>query len=238
MRSWGTVGDEPPGARDPLPRDYWNRVLSVLARHYEIGSWRTPVLRERGVDPYLVLVSTILSQRTRDEVTERVFRRFAERYPDSKSLGRATARTVEGVIHEVGLRQSKARALVGAARQIETRFGGQVPNTEEELRQLPGVGPKTARAVLVFGFQIPAIPVDAHIHRVTNRLGVVRTHTLEQTSDELAKIVPQSLWNLLNPVLVQHGQNICLSRAPRCTGCPIAKYCERVGIGYPALSGS
>ncbi len=187
-------------------------------------------MRERGGDPFRVLVSTILSHQTRDEVTERVAKRLLSVYPTAKSMSRANVAEVSALIREVGLAESKARGLHETALRIAEDFRGVVPSDEKSLLSLPLVGSKTANAVRVFGFGIPAIPADIHIHRVANRLGAVSTATLEETSRALERAVPKKYWSRLNPTLVQHGQNLCGAGRPLCQACPIESSCGRVGV--------
>ena len=209
--------------RAPIP---WGRLLAVLREHYKRGEWRVPVLRDRGAEPFDVLVSTILSHRARDETTLRAFRQLKQTYPDAPSLANADPARLRSLIRPVGLPESKAKGLITMARAIVERHGGTVPSSMEDLLGLPMVGPKTASAVKVFGFEHPEIPVDTHIHRVVNRLGAVHTSSPEQTRVRLAEVVPRRFWGQLNPVLVQHGQNVCLARRPRCPLCPVSRWCS------------
>lgn len=213
----------------------WGPLLRDMRRFYLSGTWRVPVLRDRGADPFKVLVSTLLSQRTRDEVTERATRRLLEAYPTAKALARAPVTDIASLIREAGLSRQKAEGLRAAAKAIVEKHGGRVPRSEKELRELTRVGPKTARAVLVFGFEEPALPVDTHIHRVANRLGAVRTTSLEETGDQLRSVVPRRYWKELNPVLVQHGQNLCSAINPKCSDCPISDRCPRIGVSWQPL---
>jgi endonuclease III len=214
----------------PLRKIEWGRLLGKLERFYGKGSWRTPVMRERGVDPYRVLVSTILSHRTRDEVTARAAHRLLVAYPTPTALSRSSVSKIRSLIREVGLADSKAAALHECASIIVRSHGGKLPQTERDLLSLPLVGKKTASAILVFGFRMGAIPVDTHIHRVVNRLGVVRTRSLDETADALEEVVPWRYWGKINPVLVQHGQNMCTAVHPMCDSCPIFAECSRVGV--------
>jgi endonuclease III len=200
-------------------------VLDRLSDFYHTGDWRRPYLRDHAENPFQVLIGTILSQRTRDEATDVASARLFARYPDARSLADARPRDLEPLIREVGFYRTKARAIRDCAREILDRFDGVVPRTYEELTSLPWVGPKTANCVLVFGYDIPAIPVDTHVHRIANRLGVVRTRTPEETERRLREIVPERYWVPLNPLLVQHGQNLCRPLRPRCTECAIAELC-------------
>jgi len=203
----------------------WESVLDRLSAFYGRGDWRTPYLRDHAENPFQVLIGTILSQRTRDENTDVASARLFARFPDVAALASAPSREIEPLIRATGFYHVKARVIRECARQIQARFSGAVPRTIEELTSLPGVGPKTANCVLVFGYGIPAIPVDTHVHRIANRLGVVRTRTPEATEARLREIVDKRYWIPLNPLLVQHGQNLCRPRGPRCPECPIRDLC-------------
>lgn len=203
----------------------WEAILDRLSELYHTGDWRTPYLRDHAENPFQVLIGTILSQRTRDEATDVASARLFARYPDAASLAGASPRAIEPLIRETGFYHTKARAIRACSAEILSRFGGTVPRDFETLTSLPHVGPKTANCVLVFGYGIPAIPVDTHVHRIANRLGVVRTRTPEETEARLREVLPREYWIPLNPLLVQHGQNLCRPIGPRCPECPIADYC-------------
>jgi endonuclease-3 len=204
--------------------------LRAVSEFYLDGDWRVPVLRDRGADPFLVLVSTVLSHRTRDEVTERVAVRLLSEYPTPLDLSRASLPHIQQLVREVGLGDSKARGLRSAALTIVREFGGSLPVTERDLLRIPMVGPKTAHAIRVFGHQRPGIPVDTHILRVMRRLGGIRSTTIRGAQSEISRTIPRRYWGLLNPVLVQHGQNICRARHPLCRGCPISARCPKIGV--------
>jgi len=178
----------------------------------------------RGV-PYRVFVATVLSQRTRDEVTERVAERFLRRWGDVESLAAADVNEVRKAIKEVGLAPAKARYLVSAARIIVRRFNSQIPKTEQELLSLPGVGQKTAGCVLVYAYGQAAIPVDTHVHRISNILGLVKTKTPEQTRRQLQALLPRHLWLPVNRVFVLFGREICRQKRPACEICPLGDIC-------------
>jgi len=211
----------------------WEKLLDRLSAFYRTGDWRRPYLRDHAVNPFQVLVGTILSQRTRDEATDVATARLFARYPDARSLAEASPRELEPLVRPVGFYRTKSRVIGACARELLARHGGDVPRTYAELLALPGVGPKTANCVLVFGYGIPAIPVDTHVHRIANRLGVVRTRTPEETEDRLRAVVDPRYWIPLNPLLVQHGQNVCRPHRPRCDLCPIAGLCA-TGIALSA----
>ena len=223
-------------------RDFpWDTLLDRLSAFYHTGDWRVPYLRDHAENPFQVLIGTILSQRTRDEATDVASAQLFARYPDPESLARAPIPGVERLIRGTGFYHTKARVLRRVAEQVRDRFHGVVPRTFEELTSMPGVGPKTANCVLVFGYGIPAIPVDTHVHRIANRLGVVRTRTPEETERRLTERVDPKYWIPVNPLLVQHGQNICRPIGPRCAECPIAELCAtgvalRAGRAPPRLA--
>jgi endonuclease-3 len=203
----------------------WETFLDRLSAFYHTGDWRVPYLRDHAEDPFQVLIGTILSQRTRDENTDRASARLFAKYPDAARLSKASPHQIEALIRETGFYHTKARAIRSTSREVLDRFGGVVPRTLEELTSLPGVGPKTANCVLVFGYGIPGMPVDTHVHRIANRLGVVRTTTPEETETALRATVPERYWIPVNPILVQHGQNICRPIGPKCPECPVAALC-------------
>ncbi len=215
----------------PFP---WPKVLDKLGRTYGRGDWRVPYLRDHAEDPFQVLIGTILSQRTRDEATDIASARLFARYPDAQRLSAARPQELRPLIRNVGFYRTKARVLPVCARAILGRYGGVVPRTVEELVTLPGVGPKTANCVVVFGYGLEGMPVDTHVHRIANRLGLVRTKTPEETEAALRKVVPRRYWIPLNPVLVQHGQNICRPIGPKCELCPIVDLCP---TGIAQLAG-
>lgn len=208
----------------PVPFD-WERLLDRLSALYGTGDWRRPYLRDHAQDPFQVLIGTILSQRTRDANTDVASAKLFARFPDAVSLASAKTSEVEPLIRATGFYRVKTRVVRACSKEVLDRFGGVVPRTFEELTSLPGVGPKTANCVLVFGYGIPAIPVDTHVHRIANRLGVVRTRTPEETEAALRERVDPRFWIPVNPLLVQHGQNLCRPNRPLCPQCPIADQC-------------
>ncbi len=210
----------------PPPGLDWEGILDGLSRLYGTGDWRVPYLRDHAEDPFQVLIGTILSQRTKDANTDKASSDLFRKYPDARRLARAPLADLERLIHGTGYYHVKARAIRACAREILDRFGGEVPRDLESLLSLPGVGPKTANCVLVFGYGIPAIPVDTHVHRIANRLGAVRTASPEETEARLRVVLPEAYWVPINPLLVQHGQNLCRPRGPKCPECPIASLCE------------
>jgi endonuclease-3 len=216
----------------------WEKILDGLSTFYGTGDWRVPYLRDHAETPFQVLIGTILSQRTKDANTDRASKALFAKYPDAATLAKAPLPAIEARIRGTGFYHVKARAVRAVAREILGRFGGEVPRSMETLLELPSVGPKTANCVLVFGYGIPAIPVDTHVHRIANRLGAVRTETPEESEEALRRVLPERYWIPINPLLVQHGQNLCRPRNPKCPECPIQAECAtgralRDGVAPP-----
>jgi endonuclease-3 len=176
-------------------------------------------------DPFRVLIATVLSQRTRDEVTERASERLFKKYGDCSALARADKGDIEELIREVGFYRTKAPRIKEIARIIDNDLNGIVPGDIESLLLLPGVGRKTANCVLVYGFGMDAVAVDTHVHRISNRLGLVRTGTPEETETELRRVLPKRHWKLINELLVRFGQDICRPIGPKCSLCPVSDLC-------------
>ena len=180
-------------------------------------------------DPYRVLVRTILSQRTRDENTDQATNNLFSKYKDIYEVVEAPTDDVQELIKPAGFYRVKAGRIQEVSQILIDEYGGEVPDTLEELVKLPGVGRKTANCVLVFAFELPAIPVDTHVHRISNRMGLVNTKTPDETEIELSKIAPKDLWIKLNDLMVQFGQNICKPTSPQCEVCPVNYLCDYDG---------
>jgi len=183
-----------------------------------------------GRDPFRILIGCLLSLRTRDETTgPAAARLFALADTPAAMLAVPRAR-IARVIYPVGFYRTKARVIHAVCRELVDRFGGQVPADLDALLTLPGVGRKTANLVVTFAFQLPGICVDTHVHRISNRLGFVHTATAEQTERALRAKLPRRHWIALNDLLVAFGQNLCHPTSPRCSACPVADLCLRVGV--------
>ncbi len=183
-------------------------------------------LHDAETGPFSILIGTILSARTKDEATTKAIKVLFARYKNSKELSRAKVKDVEKIIHSIGFFHVKARRIIEVAKIIDKKYKGAVPDDLETLVQLPGVGRKTANCVLVYAFEQPAIPVDIHVHRISNRLGLVETKNPEETEVELMKIVPRKYWIDINDTFVMYGQNICKPISPMCNVCQIKKDCK------------
>ena len=180
---------------------------------------------EKG-DPFAILIGTILSARTKDENTTKVVKKLFSAYKTSKELAAARTRDVEKIIRSIGFYHVKAKRIIEVARIIQSQHGGKVPDDLDELVKMPGVGRKTANCVLVYAFEKPAIPVDVHVHRISNRLGLVETKNPEETEFALIEKIPKRYWLEINDTFVMYGQNICKPVSPMCNVCKIKKLCK------------
>jgi len=176
-------------------------------------------------DPFKVLVSTILSQRTRDENTDEASRRLFARYKDPMSIAKADPEELYELIRPAGMYRQKAERIIMVAKQLLERYQGKVPSELHKLLDLPGVGRKTANIVLNISFGIPALAVDTHVHRISNRLGWVKTSTPEDTERELMNILNEKLWGPINGSMVEFGRRLCKPRNPMCDECPVKTCC-------------
>ncbi len=202
-----------------------NRTADIREILQQIGSQAPPHHFEFS-DPFWVLITTILSHRTRDEVTDSASRRLFERYGNADGLAMADPRDVESVIARVGFYRVKAKRIIQVSRIIIDRFGGRVPETLEDLVSLPGVGRKTANVVLSDSMGIPAIAVDTHVQRISRRFGWSRSDDPAATEKRLMKIIPRDMWVGLNPMLVEFGKTVCRPVRPRCEICRVNSYCR------------
>ena len=176
--------------------------------------------------PFSILIGTILSARTKDESTTRIVKDLFKVYKNAKQLANAKVKDVEKIIKSIGFYHVKAKRIIDVAKIIDSKYKGKVPDDLETLVQLPGVGRKTANCVLVYAYEKPAIPVDIHVHRISNRLGLVQTKNPEETEFELMKKIPKKFWLDINDTFVMYGQNICKPISPMCTVCKIKNSCK------------
>ncbi len=185
-------------------------------------------LMEEFKNPYLVLIACILSLRTNDLTTYPATLRMLEIGREPKDFACCDVEKLAKAIYPVGFYKNKAKQIVELSKIIVEKLDNKVPNTIEELIKFNGVGRKTANLVLAKGFGIPAICVDVHVHRICNRLGYVKTNTPEQTEFALREKLPKKYWLDVNTLLVTHGQNVCKPINPKCSECPIEKYCNKI----------
>ena len=213
-------------AASPIPS-----IHRLLKRYFE--TTRSPVVRfmeVRTLDPYRVLVATILSARTKDQTTTEVTGRLFQAVPSLAALEKVPLPELERLIYPVGFYRTKARMLSRLTAAVRQLYGGTIPRTVEELVKLPGVGRKTANLVVTEAFDRHGICVDVHVHRISNRLGLLKTATPEATEVELRRILPKRYWKTWNRYLVAFGQTLCHPRRPECGRCPIRPHCQRVGV--------
>ena len=176
--------------------------------------------------PFSILIGTILSARTKDESTARISKELFKKYKTAKQLAGAKIKDVEKIIKSIGFYHVKARRIIEVSKIIDSQYKGKVPDNLEKLIELPGVGRKTANCVLVYAYEKPAIPVDIHVHRISNRLGLVQTKNPEETEFELMKKIPKKFWLDINDTFVMYGQNICKPISPMCNVCKIKNSCN------------
>lgn len=188
------------------------------------------ITEKYGKDPYLVLISCLLSLRTKDTVSFPASVRLFEYAKSPEQMLKVPLSTIEKLIYPTGFYRRKARLLHTVSADLIKRFHGHVPADLDDLLSIKGVGRKTANLVLGVAFDIPAICVDVHVHRVSNRLGLVKTKTTDETEKELMKLLPQEYWIEFNHLIVLWGQNICVPISPFCSKCAIAPLCPRVGV--------
>jgi endonuclease-3 len=183
-------------------------------------------LTKKIKDPYVVLVATILSHRTKDEITEKVVLNFIKRFPTVYDLAKASMGDIKNEIKKVGFYNNKARILKEISITLIKKYHGKVPNDIQELLKLPGVGRKTANCVLVYAYDMPAIPVDTHVHRIFNRLGIVDTKTPEETEIKLMEIIDKKYWKEINNTFIRFGKSICKPVKPNCQICLLKDICK------------
>lgn len=210
---------------------YMKKILDgMIETMNSVGPPRMTALNElheaETEGPFSILIGTILSARTKDENTAKVVKKLFSRYRTPKALANAKVRNVEKLIKSIGFYHVKAKRIIKVAQIINSQYRGKVPENFEKLIELPGVGRKTANCVLVYAFDTPAIPVDIHVHRISNRLGLVDTKMPEETEMELRKKIPKKYWLQINETFVMYGQNICKPISPMCNICKIKTKCN------------
>lgn len=199
-----------------------DEILRILSRLYPRG--RKPWASRSN--PFRTIIGTILSAQTTDAQVDTVVPALFRRYPTPAKLAQARQRDVERIIKPVGLHKAKAANIIAAALMIADDFGGKVPRTREGMVRLPGVGRKTANVVLIKAFGAQAMPVDTHVFRVSNRIGLASGKTPAKVEEGLSKVIPHRKLGAAHFWLIHHGRTLCSARSPKCNECPIAKYCE------------
>ena len=188
------------------------------------------IKNEFGHDPFLILISCLLSLRARDVVTLPVSRKLFEIAKTPQEIANISIKKLEKIIYKIGFYKNKAKTLHSVCSELIKKFNGTVPNSRKDLLSIKGVGRKTANLILGEAFNFPAVCVDTHVHRVSNRLGLIKTKTVEETEKALEKLLPKKYWIEWNPLIVKWGQNICVPISPKCSECAIYNLCQRVGV--------
>ena len=197
-------------------------VFSLLEKTHP----QTMLEKLTNFTPFQLLVATLLSARTKDSTVIPIVQRLFKKYPEPKDFLKISIKELEKDFYVIGFYRVKSRNVKKLAEILMEKFQGKVPQTLEELTSLPGVGRKTANCMLNYVFHKPAIAVDTHVHRISNRLGWIQTKTPEQSEGALEKIIPKDEWVNVNKLLVGHGQTICTPVNPKCEECLISKYCK------------
>ncbi|MFC1537885.1 endonuclease III domain-containing protein [Candidatus Latescibacterota bacterium] len=195
--------------------------------------WREPIVTEISKierNPYKVLISTIISLRTKDDVTRRASERLYKKAETPESMLKLQAGEIEEAIYPAGFYKNKSKTILEVSKTLIDKYNGKVPDDLDELLTLKGVGRKTANLVLTLGYGLPGICVDTHVHRISNRLGYVSTKTPNETEFVLRDKLPKEYWIEYNDLLVSFGQNICKPISPLCSQCPIHDHCMRIGV--------
>jgi len=207
-------------------------ALRIVKR--EIRQWQEPVVgvvaRESNRDPFRILISCLLSLRTKDKTTREASARLFALADTPRTLLKLPLRQIERAIFPVGFYRTKAKSIHQICRRLLEVYGGVVPDSIDELMTLSGVGRKTANLVVTVGYGKPGICVDIHVHRICNRWGYVKTKTPEDTEQALRRVLPTQYWITFNDLLVPYGQNLCQPVSPFCSQCKLTDYCNRVGV--------
>jgi len=215
-----------------MREDQIHAAIKILRR--EIRQWQEPVVgvvaRESARDPCRILISCLLSLRTKDKTTSEASARLFALAHTPAALLKLSQRSIERAIYPVGFYRTKAKAIHAICRRLLEVYEGKVPQSIDELITLAGVGRKTANLVVTVGYQKPGICVDIHVHRISNRWGYVKTKTPEETEQALRARLPKRYWITFNDLLVPYGQNLCQPVSPFCSRCKLIDMCDRVGV--------
>jgi endonuclease-3 len=215
-----------------MRQDEIHAAIKIVKR--EIRQWEEPVVgvvaRMSARDPFRILISCLLSLRTKDKTTGEASARLFALAHTPAGLLKLSLKKIERAIYPVGFYRMKAKSIHAICRRLLDVYGGRVPDSIDELVTLSGVGRKTANLVVTVGYKKPGICVDIHVHRITNRWGYVKTKTPEETEEALRKKLPKPYWITFNDLLVPYGQHVCLPVSPFCSRCKLIEYCDRVGV--------
>jgi endonuclease III len=205
-------------------------IMETLSKKYPYTNKTTLNRMREKPEPFKILISCLLSLRARDENTEKVSAKLFQIADTPEQISKIPIKELEKIIFSSGHYHKKAATLKHVSKEILEKFNEKVPDTKEELLSIKGIGPKTANIVLAFAFGKEALPIDTHCHRIPNRLGWISTKTPEKTEEELIKILPKKYWPNFNAIFVAFGREICQPVSPKCSECPINKYCPKIGV--------
>ncbi len=204
--------------------------MEILLKHYKPHERTTLNRMRKKPDAFKILISCLLSLRTQDKNTEKVSKKLFEVADTPEKITKVPINKLRKLIFSSGHYKKKAKTLKHVSKEIIKRFDSKVPKTKDELLSIKGIGPKTANIVLAFAYNQSVIPVDVHVHVISNRLGLVSAKKPEDTEEQLMKVVPKRYWKELNATLVLFGKEICITISPKCSICPISQYCPKIGV--------
>lgn len=205
-------------------------IIGLLEKEYCVKDSETEEIGGEEKNPFFVLISCLLSLRTKDKVTGEASKRLLALAKTPEEMLKLSTEQIEKPIYPVGFYKTKTKRIKQICKDLVEKYNSEVPNSMEELLNLKGVGRKTANIVVTMAFNKPGIAVDTHVHRICNRLGLVSTKKPEDTETELRKQLPKKYWIFLNSLLVTHGKKVCTPISPKCGICPIEEYCKKVGV--------
>ena len=205
-------------------------IMEILLKHYKPHERTTLNRMRKKPDAFKILISCLLSLRTQDKNTEKVSKKLFEVADTPEKITKVPINKLRKLIFSSGHYKKKAKTLKHVSKEIIKRFDSKVPKTKDELLSIKGIGPKTANIVLAFAYNQSVIPVDVHVHVISNRLGLVSAKKPEDTEEQLMKVVPKRYWKELNATLVLFGKEICITISPKCSICPISQYCPKIGV--------
>lgn len=214
-----------------MSRQAWDHIMNVLREHQSLHQ-PPSVTREAEAhrSPFRVLIATLISLRTKDVVTSSASARLFALADTPATMAEMDEESIAAAIRPANFYPTKARRIRAIARRLITEFDGRVPDDLDRLLDFNGVGRKTANLVLTEGFDLPGVCVDTHVHRITNRLGMVRTKNPDQTEFALRRVLPREYWKPINTFLVSFGQRVCRPQSPHCSTCPLIDVCRQVGV--------
>ncbi|MFH0906493.1 MAG: endonuclease III, partial [archaeon] len=208
-------------------------IYNKIEEYINKNNWKLPFLEQKEIsskDAFFVTVAVILSARTKDTTTVKICNNLFKEIRSFKNLSKIPLKDLEKLLYGIGFYKTKAKNLKKLAEIIIRDYNSIIPNTIEELIKLPGIGRKSANLIIDYVFSKDSICVDVHVHRIQNRIGIVKTTSPKDTEKQLRQILPQKLWSKTNYIFVVFGQNLCLPRGPKCALCPINNECKKIGI--------